>query len=55
MKDVVFIDATNASGAGIVDKLFSNPNTKIILIDEIEKMKQRMIKTCFLIYLRLEY
>jgi Holliday junction DNA helicase RuvB len=40
MKDVVFIDATNASGAGIVDKLFSNPNTKIILIDEIEKMRQ---------------
>jgi replication-associated recombination protein RarA len=40
MKDVVFIDATNASGAGIVDKLFSNHNTKIILIDEIEKMRQ---------------
>jgi MoxR-like ATPase len=40
MKDVFFIDATNASGAGIVNKLFSKPNTKIILIDEIEKMKQ---------------
>ena len=40
MKDVFFIDATNASGPGIVDKLFSRPNTKIILIDEIEKMRQ---------------
>src|ERR671910_3508139 len=38
MIDVFFIDATNASGAGIVDKLFAYPRTKIILIDEIEKM-----------------
>jgi replication-associated recombination protein RarA len=41
MKDVFYIDATNASGAGIVDKLFSRPNTNIILIDEIEKMNKR--------------
>ena len=41
MKDVFFIDATNASGAGIVDKLFAHPRTKIILIDEIEKMTKR--------------
>jgi Holliday junction DNA helicase RuvB len=41
MKDVCFIDATNASGAGIVDKLFAYPRTKIILIDEIEKMTKR--------------
>lgn len=41
MKDVLYIDATNASGAGIVDKLFSRPNTNIILIDEIEKMNKR--------------
>ena len=40
MKDVFYIDATNASGAGIVDKLFSRPNTNIILIDEIEKMNK---------------
>jgi hypothetical protein len=39
--DVFFIDATNASGAGIVDKLFSRPDTKIILVDEIEKMNIR--------------
>jgi Holliday junction DNA helicase RuvB len=41
MKDVFFIDATNASGAGIVDKLFAYPRTRIILIDEIEKMPKR--------------
>ena len=42
MKDAFFIDATNASGPGkIVDKLFAYPRTKIILIDEIEKMTKR--------------
>ena len=41
MKDVFFIDATNASGPGIVDKLFAFPQTKIILVDEIEKMTKR--------------
>lgn len=40
MKNVFFIDATNASGPGIVNKLFSRPYTKIILVDEIEKMRQ---------------
>src|SRR5215203_5727611 len=38
MEDAFFIDATNASGPGIVDKLFSRPKTKIILADEIEKL-----------------
>jgi replication-associated recombination protein RarA len=41
MKDALFIDATNASGVGIVDKLFAYPWTKIILVDEIEKMTRR--------------
>jgi replication-associated recombination protein RarA len=41
MKDAFFIDATNASGPGIVDKLFAYPRTKIILVDEIEKMTKR--------------
>ena len=41
MKNVFFIDATNASGPGIVDKLFTHPSTKIILVDEIEKMTKR--------------
>jgi replication-associated recombination protein RarA len=41
MKDAFFIDATNASGPEIVDKLFACPRTRIILIDEIEKMTKR--------------
>jgi replication-associated recombination protein RarA len=41
MKDAFFIDATNASGPGIVDKLFAYPSTKIILVDEMEKMTKR--------------
>jgi replication-associated recombination protein RarA len=41
MKDVFFIDATNASGAGIVDKLLAYPRTRIILIDEIEKLPKK--------------
>ena len=41
MRDTFFIDATNASGPGIVDKLFAYPRTKIILVDEIEKMTKR--------------
>ena len=41
MTDVFFIDATNASEAGIVDKFFAYPLTEIILIDEIEKMPKR--------------
>ena len=41
MKDAFFIDATNASGAGIVDKLFAYPRTKLILIDVIEKLTKR--------------
>jgi hypothetical protein len=30
MKNVFFIDATNASGPGIVDKLFTHPQTKMM-------------------------
>ena len=41
MKDVFYIDGTNASGAGIIDKLFAYPRTKIIIIDEIEKMTKK--------------
>lgn len=38
MKDAFYIDGTNASGPGIVDKLFSLPDTEVIIVDEIEKM-----------------
>jgi replication-associated recombination protein RarA len=41
MKKVFYIDASNASGPGIVDKLFAFPQTKMILVDEIEKMTKR--------------
>src|SRR5437867_7748174 len=34
-----FVDAVGASGAGVMDRLFSN-NTKYLLIDEIDKMKK---------------
>ena len=35
-----FIDATNASGPGLVDYLFEHPNTQIICIDELDKLKK---------------
>lgn len=41
MKNTFFIDATNATGPGIVDKLFSRPNTRIVIVDEIEKMSTK--------------
>jgi Cdc6-like AAA superfamily ATPase len=41
MKDAFFIDGTNASGPGIVDKLFSLPDTEVIIVDEIEKMSTK--------------
>ena len=36
-----FIDSTATSGVGIVDFLFSNPNTKFLLIDEIDKLTKK--------------
>ena len=36
-----FIDSTATSGLGIVDFLFSNPNTKFLLIDEIDKLTKK--------------
>jgi replication-associated recombination protein RarA len=41
MKNTFFIDGTNASGPGIIEKLFAYSNTKFLLIDEIEKMSKR--------------
>ena len=35
-----FIDAANASGPGLVDYLFDNPDTQVICIDEIDKLKK---------------
>jgi replication-associated recombination protein RarA len=39
LDDTYFIDGVGASGAGMVEHLFSN-NTKYLLIDEIDKMKK---------------
>jgi len=39
LDDTYFIDAVGASGAGMMEHLFSN-NTKYLLIDEIDKMKK---------------
>jgi len=35
-----FIDAANASGPGLVDYLFENPDTQVICIDELDKLKK---------------
>jgi len=35
-----FIDAANASGPGLVDYLFEHPDTQIICIDELDKLKK---------------
>ena len=35
-----FIDATNASGPGLVDYLFEHPETHVICIDELDKLKK---------------
>jgi replication-associated recombination protein RarA len=38
--NVCFIDATNSSGPGLVDYLFEHPDTQVICIDEIDKLKK---------------
>lgn len=40
LKDSEYIDGTNTSGVGMVDYLFSNPKTKFLLIDEIDKLQK---------------
>ena len=44
MKNTFFIDGTNASGPGIIEKLFAYSNTKFLLINEIEKMSKKRSK-----------
>ena len=39
LDNTYFIDATGASGAGMVDHLFNN-STKYLLVDEIDKLKK---------------
>jgi Holliday junction resolvasome RuvABC ATP-dependent DNA helicase subunit len=41
LADTYFIDGTATSGVGIIDFLFSHPNTRFLLIDEIEKLTKK--------------
>lgn len=40
VKSSILIDAANASGRGIIDKLHANKNARFILFDEIDKLKR---------------
>jgi replication-associated recombination protein RarA len=40
VSNVCFIDAANASGPGLVDYLFEHPDTHVICIDELDKLKR---------------
>ena len=40
VSNACFIDAANASGPGLVDCLFEHPNTQVICIDELDKLKK---------------
>lgn len=40
VSNTCFIDAANASGPGLVDYLFEHPDTQVICIDELDKLKK---------------
>jgi replication-associated recombination protein RarA len=40
LPNACFIDAANASGPGLVDYLFEHPDTQIICLDELDKLKK---------------
>jgi replication-associated recombination protein RarA len=40
VQNTCFIDAANASGPGLVDYLFDRPDTHVICIDELDKLKK---------------
>jgi Holliday junction DNA helicase RuvB len=40
VSNACFIDAANASGSGLVDYLFEHPDTHVICIDELDKLKK---------------
>ena len=41
VKDCMYYDAANSSGPGIIYDLTNHRNTKIILIDEIDKINRK--------------
>jgi replication-associated recombination protein RarA len=40
VSNACYIDAANASGPGLVDYLFEHPNTHVICIDELDKLRR---------------
>ena len=40
ISNACFIDAANTSGPGLVDYLFEHPDTRVICIDELDKLKK---------------
>jgi replication-associated recombination protein RarA len=40
VSNACFIDAANASGPGLVDYIFEHPETRVICVDEIDKLKK---------------
>lgn len=40
LDNICYLDCTNTTGAGLVDKLFNN-NIQYLLLDEIEKMSKK--------------
>jgi replication-associated recombination protein RarA len=40
VSNACFIDAANASGPGLVNYLFEHPDTRIICVDELDKLKK---------------
>jgi replication-associated recombination protein RarA len=41
VSNACIIDAANASGPGLIDYLFEHPETQVICIDELDKLKKR--------------
>ena len=41
--DVFYYDASNTTSAGLIEELFYNRNAKLIIIDEIDKLKRNDI------------
>jgi len=41
MKDVIYFDAANMSGAGLIDTLINHKTAKVLVIDEIDKLNKK--------------
>lgn len=45
--NVFYFDASNTSGAGLIEELYNNRRTRLVIIDEIDKLKKNDI-SCLL-------